>query len=516
MQLCRLYANMGEIDVCERDEKTAGAVTRDALNTSHPCVVAAFGFACTTAWGTYIMFSPALPILSFAGVSLGIACLLASKLLANVLLAFLARRPNFILARLPRLVMPGVIFFYGPAFALALLAWVSGVTPPPALQIAIWVLLGFGELSFSFAWPVLFASMPTRWSSLSIAVGGALATPMFLLIADARDPIVGLVSMFLLVLANAATITYLLKIAGDGLIAEVDRREPGPATNMRANVSTAASGVAYGFTIIMLCLMGTDAIIMAALAGLVASALAIVWAMQRVEKRWDTGMAQRMTMPVIVAALLLIPLVGEYGRMLVGAIATAAFAYSTLMEWTDTAVTNFEFQLHPVKRTALGRFSQWTGFLAGGVIAYATFSSTIPETALPYIVGAMAVALVTAFAFYGADDSSTKEALTALVVDDSEALTIEPPKNAAPFRDRCAELAERHGLSEREAEVFVLLAKGRNSEYIQKKLFISGNTVKTHVSHIYRKMGISSQQSLIDQVDKRYDEVLPSYTQMTE
>lgn len=49
----------------------------------------------------------------------------------------------------------------------------------------------------------------------------------------------------------------------------------------------------------------------------------------------------------------------------------------------------------------------------------------------------------------------------------------------------------------------VLLAKGRNTERIQKKLFISGNTAKTHILHIYRKMGISSQQSLIDQVDKR-------------
>ena len=64
----------------------------------------------------------------------------------------------------------------------------------------------------------------------------------------------------------------------------------------------------------------------------------------------------------------------------------------------------------------------------------------------------------------------------------------------------------QYDLSQREMEVFLCLAKGRNAEYIQQKLFISSNTAKTHIGHIYRKMGINSQQRLIDMVDRETEE----------
>ena len=113
-----------------------------------------------------------------------------------------------------------------------------------------------------------------------------------------------------------------------------------------------------------------------------------------------------------------------------------------------------------------------------------------------------AVVIITAFVVY---DNTTDEndQLLDVVLGDPENLIIEPPKNAAPFRERCDALIERFQLSNREAEVFRYLAKGRNAEYIQQKLFISSSTVKTHISHIYKKMGINNQQWLIDLVDQR-------------
>lgn len=68
------------------------------------------------------------------------------------------------------------------------------------------------------------------------------------------------------------------------------------------------------------------------------------------------------------------------------------------------------------------------------------------------------------------------------------------------FDDRCMALAVQHGLTEREKEVFLLLARGRNRDYIQDALFISKNTVKVHVKHIYQKMDVHSHQELIDLV----------------
>ena len=63
---------------------------------------------------------------------------------------------------------------------------------------------------------------------------------------------------------------------------------------------------------------------------------------------------------------------------------------------------------------------------------------------------------------------------------------------------RCEELAGLYRLSEREREVMALLAQGMSYGHIEKELFISLNTVKSHASRIYRKLGVSSRQELID------------------
>lgn len=51
---------------------------------------------------------------------------------------------------------------------------------------------------------------------------------------------------------------------------------------------------------------------------------------------------------------------------------------------------------------------------------------------------------------------------------------------------------ERH-FSDRELEVLRCLAKGLSNEKIANRLFISVNTVKTHVQHIYLKLEVNNR-----------------------
>ena len=67
----------------------------------------------------------------------------------------------------------------------------------------------------------------------------------------------------------------------------------------------------------------------------------------------------------------------------------------------------------------------------------------------------------------------------------------------------CDRLAATCELTGREAEVMALLAQGRSGPEIQDELSISRNTAKTHVRHIYRKLGVHSQQELIELVRER-------------
>ena len=74
--------------------------------------------------------------------------------------------------------------------------------------------------------------------------------------------------------------------------------------------------------------------------------------------------------------------------------------------------------------------------------------------------------------------------------------------NAAPapnqLDENCAHLGDEFGLTAREREVFVLLTHGRNGRYIMDHLVISRNTAKSHIKHIYSKLGVHSHQELID------------------
>ena len=69
--------------------------------------------------------------------------------------------------------------------------------------------------------------------------------------------------------------------------------------------------------------------------------------------------------------------------------------------------------------------------------------------------------------------------------------------------NRIALLASSYGLSKREEEVAKLLSEGYSRPYIEKALYISKGTAKTHIHHIYQKLGVSSQDELIELVSQR-------------
>lgn len=83
---------------------------------------------------------------------------------------------------------------------------------------------------------------------------------------------------------------------------------------------------------------------------------------------------------------------------------------------------------------------------------------------------------------------------------------VEPSALAAPTSHEeavlraCRHLQERFGLSDRETEIAALLAQGRTRPYIREQLFISSNTVATHIKHIYQKLDIHSKEELMDLV----------------
>ena len=65
------------------------------------------------------------------------------------------------------------------------------------------------------------------------------------------------------------------------------------------------------------------------------------------------------------------------------------------------------------------------------------------------------------------------------------------------YRERALSGAEPHGpladLTRREKQVLALMAEGKRNDEMASELFISLPTVKTHVYHIYTKLGVANR-----------------------
>lgn len=70
------------------------------------------------------------------------------------------------------------------------------------------------------------------------------------------------------------------------------------------------------------------------------------------------------------------------------------------------------------------------------------------------------------------------------------------------YEEACRRVIATYALTKREGEVLAYLGKGRTAAYIMKQMYISDGTTRTHIDHIYKKLGVHSQQALIDIIEQ--------------
>ena len=104
-----------------------------------------------------------------------------------------------------------------------------------------------------------------------------------------------------------------------------------------------------------------------------------------------------------------------------------------------------------------------------------------------------------------ADDASPAAAgapaLAASAPEGSVSSVLEAGEGAAMADPRQRQLEERYGLSLREIEIMDLFAQGRSANWIADALFISKNTVRSHLRAIYGKLDVHTRQELLDRLN---------------
>ncbi len=128
-----------------------------------------------------------------------------------------------------------------------------------------------------------------------------------------------------------------------------------------------------------------------------------------------------------------------------------------------------------------------------GLLKWLEYRFIIVDHAIE-IYGGMVALLFTVLGIW-AGNKLTKRKVQEKIVE-VEKLVIVPANGNPEFKINSA-IVEKLGISEREIEVLQLISAGLSNQEIADRLFVSVNTVKTHVANIFLKLEVSRRTQAV-------------------
>lgn len=203
-------------------------------------------------------------------------------------------------------------------------------------------------------------------------------------------------------------------------------------------------------------------------------------------------MTYQIALPLMAAGFIFFAL--TYPFDLVGfATHQMGYQYFYIIIWALWAILTRKLNVPVTRIACVSMMAIMSGQLIGSIVGAQLISLAADKYTIAVIAACsvFVILLVALFAFESPFPGSDWGIFHPLMQDES----------APKFKRSLEILAEMRGLSPREKQVFELLAKGRNSNFISTQLVISEATAKTHVKRIYRKFGVHSQQALLDMIE---------------
>lgn len=196
-------------------------------------------------------------------------------------------------------------------------------------------------------------------------------------------------------------------------------------------------------------------------------------------------------MPMLSGLLLLIPFLGEMYRHFVYVSSSGAYVLSSIL----IIVFCVETALHSgTSITVL------YGFCGGSVYLSRTMGEYLGETIKTSSVQSEVQILASVFLLI-----YSLLFISFLIYKQTQSKSDRHEKPSSdnaeiPLPELVERVKEHYSLSARESEILSLLLDGRNVPYIAEFLYLSKNTVETHVKSIYRRLDVHSRQEMIDVV----------------
>lgn len=195
---------------------------------------------------------------------------------------------------------------------------------------------------------------------------------------------------------------------------------------------------------------------------------------------------------VIVAGFLMMPFLSPANLLRVaGAVVIGGYTTFDVLIWVIAAQASYARKQDPLRmvcilRILINSVCSPLGAFMGATLAGAAAASFFPYADAIFVGYLMTIAVMLLLC--------SKEMWE--FIDERPSASGADSEQAVAAR--IDQLAGEWGLTQREKEVFALLAVGRTQPWIAKNLTISESTVNTHVRHLYAKAGVSSRQDLLD------------------
>ena len=209
---------------------------------------------------------------------------------------------------------------------------------------------------------------------------------------------------------------------------------------------------------------------------------------------------------VATGAVILVVLVvaGFNFQSLVSAsIASSACSCFNLTVWAIFAYIVFQADASPFRVFLIGNATLSLGTLFGVLLTLAYFDATwINGVVMKGIFLVLALAILGGLLHFVSAKNIGKLLLPIeqpRLEDDVIGHTNKRPKH---WVRTCEAIAQQHGLSKREQEVFVALARGKTPQEIADHDYVSVYTVRAHIRAIYAKLDIHSRKQLLDFIEE--------------
>ena len=204
----------------------------------------------------------------------------------------------------------------------------------------------------------------------------------------------------------------------------------------------------------------------------------------------------KVALPLAVIALALLPFAHSAIAYLVAFLLKFAYVWFTFFVLLVLAGICYRYEVPSLRVFAIARASSEAAILFGIVLRRGFQGNGYMDSEAFAVAFAVAgIALVGACVLVWASEKSVNGDWGAAGVAPETNLHVAGPRER--FMARCDREAADAGLTAREAEIMALVAQGLTRREIERELFLSENTVKTHVRHLHAKLGTSSKAEVI-------------------